>query len=225
MTKVCLVDDELNIRRLVAYDLKQAGYEIILCENGQIAYEASQVDVFDVFIVDWMMPVLNGIELVKKLRADHQKALIIMLTAKAEEEDLIEAFEAGVDDYLTKPFSSRELLIRMKAHLNRIKTHKESNLSFSNLTLNLLNREVSYMNHLIDLTKIEFDLLHMFIQNKETVLSRDQILNTIWGFDYDGDTRIVDVHVFKLRSKLGHTSLEIKSSRGIGYLLEEHHES
>ncbi len=225
MTKVCFVDDELNIRRLVAYDLKQAGYEYALFENGKLAYEASVNEIFDVFILDWMMPEMDGISLAKKLREDGQKSLIIMLTAKAEEEDLIEAFEAGVDDYLTKPFSSRELLVRMKAHLSRVKPSTESRLEFHGLTINLLKREISFKQKLIELTKTEFDLLIYFVNHKGIVLSRDQILNTIWGFDYDGDTRIVDVHVFKLRSKLSGSPLEIKSSRGVGYLLDEHHEN
>ena len=225
MTKVCFVDDELNIRRLVAYDLKQAGYDFILCENGKVAYELSKTNAFDVFIIDWMMPEMDGVTLIKKLRNDHQTGLMIMLTAKTEEEDLIEAFEAGVDDYLTKPFSSRELLVRMKAHLNRLKATTSSTLTHQSLHINLLSREVHYENKLIDLTKTEFDLLMMFIENKGIVLSRDQILNTIWGFEYDGDTRIVDVHVFKLRSKLEKTPIEIKSSRGIGYILDEVHES
>lgn len=223
MTKVCFVDDEQNIRRLVAYDLKQAGYDFSLFEDGKAAYEASKITDFDVFIVDWMMPRMDGISLVKKLREEGSKALMIMLTAKSEEEDLIEAFESGVDDYLTKPFSSRELIVRMKAHLSRVKIQVESSLSIQGLSINLLKREVIYQQQPIELTKTEFDLLMMFVENKGIVLSRDQILNTIWGFNYDGDTRIVDVHVFKLRSKLPNSSLMIKSTRGVGYLLEEAH--
>jgi two-component system alkaline phosphatase synthesis response regulator PhoP len=224
MNKVCFVDDEQNIRRLVAYDLKQAGYDFSLCENGQEAYTLSKTTDFDVFIIDWMMPEMDGITLVKKLRSEGQKAILIMLTAKAEEEDLIDAFEAGVDDYLTKPFSSRELLARIKAHLSRTQTKATSIVQLHDVSINLLNREVSYQNSLIDLTKTEFDLLIYFSQNLKTVLSRDQILTKIWGFEYDGDTRIVDVHVFKLRSKLEKTSVQIKSVRGIGYLLELTHD-
>ncbi len=224
MNKVCFVDDEQNIRRLVAYDLKQAGYDFSLCENGQEAYALSKTTDFDVFIIDWMMPEMDGITLVKKLRSDGQKAILVMLTAKAEEEDLIDAFEAGVDDYLTKPFSSRELLARIKAHLSRTQTKTASIIQLQDVSINLLNREVSHHNTLIDLTKTEFDLLIYLSQNLKTVLSRDQILTKIWGFEYDGDTRIVDVHVFKLRSKLEKTAVQIKSVRGIGYLLELTHD-
>lgn len=223
MTKICFVDDEQNIRRLVAYDLKAAGYETTLCENGQEALNHAQTIPFDVMIVDWMMPQMDGITLVKRLREAGHHAIIIMLTAKSEEEDLIEAFEAGVDDYLTKPFSSRELMVRIKAHLNRIKPTPTAGLVLSNVKIDLLGRTVSVDKIPVELTKTEFDLLVLFAQNVNQVLSRDTILNTIWGFDYDGDTRIVDVHVFKLRTKLAHSPLTIKSSRGIGYLLELSH--
>ncbi len=223
MTKVCFVDDEQNIRRLVAYDLKAAGYETTLCENGQEALSVALATPFDVMIVDWMMPQMDGLTLVKKLREAGQDALVIMLTAKSEEEDLIEAFEAGVDDYLTKPFSSRELLVRIKAHLNRVKPAQSAGIRFPGLVIDLLKRTVILNDQAVELTKTEFDLLVYFAQNVDQVLSRDMILNTIWGFEYDGDTRIVDVHVFKLRSKLAQSVLTIKSSRGVGYLLEVSH--
>lgn len=220
MTNVCFVDDELNIRRLVAYDLKAAGYQTTLCENGQEALSAALSTTFDVMIVDWMMPLMDGLTLVKRLREAGQQAIIIMLTAKSEEEDLIEAFEAGVDDYLTKPFSSRELMVRIKAHLNRTKPTQSPEFRFPGVVIDLLKRTVTLNDQPIDLTKTEFDLLVFFAQNLNQVLSRDTILNTIWGFEYDGDTRIVDVHVFKLRTKLAQSALTIKSSRGVGYLLE-----
>jgi two-component system, OmpR family, alkaline phosphatase synthesis response regulator PhoP len=220
MTNVCFVDDELNIRRLVAYDLKAAGYATTLCENGQDALNAALTTPFDVMIVDWMMPQMDGLTLVKRLREAGQTAIVIMLTAKSEEEDLIEAFEAGVDDYLTKPFSSRELMVRIKAHLNRTKPTHSPGFRFPGIFIDLLKRTVTLHDLPIELTKTEFDLLVLFAQNVDQVLSRDTILNTIWGFEYDGDTRIVDVHVFKLRSKLAPSVLTIKSSRGVGYWLE-----
>lgn len=220
MPHICLVDDEQNIRRLVAYDLKQAGYTFDACENGLEAYTLSQSTKYDVFIVDWMMPVMDGLSLVKKLRAEGVGALIIMLTAKSEEEDLIEAFESGVDDYMTKPFSSRELLLRIKTHLTRLSQHRGQSLDLKGLTINPITREVKYQEHTIDLTKVEFDLLSYLAHHNDQVLSRDQILNELWGFDYDGDTRIVDVHISKLRPKLEVTSCRLKSLRGIGYRLE-----
>ncbi|MEI7667495.1 MAG: response regulator transcription factor [Erysipelotrichaceae bacterium] len=219
MNKILFVDDEQNIRRLVAYDLKQAGYDHTLCENGEEAYQACVKDKYDVIIVDWMMPLMDGLSLVKKLRQDHNPAIIIMLTAKDGEDSLLEAFEAGVDDYMRKPFSSRELIVRIKAHLSRVQTASTDVLAYHEIQLQLNSRSVNIHNNEVLLTKIEFDLLHLFIKEHPNVLSRDYLLNTIWGFDYDGDTRIVDIHVFNLRQKIKIANVEIKSSRGIGYQL------
>lgn len=220
LTKIAIVDDEANIRRLVSYDLKQAGYDVYAFEDGQALLDSPMVDGFDALVVDWMMPKLDGLNLVKTLRAKGNQALVIMLTAKAEEEDLIEAFETGVDDYLSKPFSSRELLVRLKTHLARLNSKTSESLSLGDLSIHPIRREVKLQNEPIYLTKVEFDLLHYLILERPNVLSRDQILNELWGFDYDGDTRIVDVHVSKLRTKLKTSNLEILSLRGIGYRIE-----
>lgn len=220
LTKIAIVDDEANIRRLVSYDLKQAGYDVYAFEDGQALLDSPMVDDFDALVVDWMMPKLDGLNLVKTLRAKGNQALVIMLTAKAEEEDLIEAFEAGVDDYLSKPFSSRELLVRLKTHLARLSSKSSESLVLGDLSLHPIRREARLNNDVIYLTKVEFDLLHYLILERPNVLSRDQILNELWGFEYDGDTRIVDVHVSKLRTKLKTSNLEIISLRGIGYRIE-----
>lgn len=221
MGKILFVDDESNIRRLVGYDLKTAGYDFTLCEDGQQAYEAASKSTFDVIIIDWMMPRMSGIELVEKLRKEGNEAILIMLTAKDEEDNLLEAFEAGVDDYVTKPFSSRELMARISAHLRRINQKQTKILRFGPISMDLTRRDVTIATKQIELTKKEFELLEFFLKNPNIVLSRDTILNEIWNFDYDGDTRIVDVHIFKLRSKLQDSSASIRSSRGIGYILEE----
>lgn len=222
MAKILFVDDENNIRRLVGYDLKMAGYEYTLCENGQEAFIAASAENYDVIVIDWMMPVLSGIELVRKLRDRDNNAVLIMLTAKDEEESLLEAFDAGVDDYMTKPFSSRELLARIAAHLRRKPIAKNAALlSYSDINMDLTRREVKIGGTSIELTKKEFELLEYFVRNPRIVLSRDAILNDIWDFDYDGDTRIVDVHVFKLRTKLQASKAALRASRGIGYILEE----
>ena len=221
MAKILFVDDESNIRRLVGYDLKTAGYDFVLCENGKQAYEAAAKDVFDVIVIDWMMPLMNGIELVEQLRRDGNEAVLMMLTAKDEEESLLEAFEAGVDDYVPKPFSSRELMARIAAHLRRTTQKQTKTLKFGQISMDLTRREVTINEKRSELTKKEFELLEYFVKNPNVVLSRDTILNEIWNFDYDGDTRIVDVHIFKLRNKLQNSNVTIRSSRGIGYILEE----
>jgi two-component system alkaline phosphatase synthesis response regulator PhoP len=215
---ICLVDDEKNIRRLVAYDLKSAGYEVASFENGQEVIDSKTE--YDAYIVDWMMPVMDGLSLVKKLREKGDSHLVIMLTAKSDEEDLIEAFEVGVDDYLSKPFSSRELLVRLKTHLSRLQSNSSQSLQLGDVAINPIKREVKIQNQLSFLTKVEFDLLWLIGKEKGNVLSRDKILNELWGFDYDGDTRIVDVHISKLRNKLTQTKVEIVSLRGVGYRCE-----
>lgn len=224
MTKILFVDDEINIRKLVTYDLKQAGFEFDVCENGEEALDLVRKDKYDLCIIDWMMPKLSGLDLVKIMRKEGNDAILIMLTAKDEEEDLIDAFEAGVDDYIRKPFSSRELMLRINVHLKRLKLKQTTTKNIGDVHLDLAKRSCMIKNESILLTKIEFDLLLYFTENLSQVLSRDMILNALWNFEYDGDTRIVDVHVFKLKAKMKSSLLEFKSIRGIGYQLEVNRE-
>ena len=224
MTKILFVDDEINIRKLVTYDLKQAGFEFDVCENGEEALDLVRKDKYDLCIIDWMMPKLSGLDLVKIMRKEGNDAILIMLTAKDEEEDLIDAFEAGVDDYIRKPFSSRELMLRINAHLKRLKLMQTTTKNIGDVHIDLAKRSCMIKNESIPLTKIEFDLLLYFTENLSNVLSRDMILNALWNFEYDGDTRIVDVHVFKLKAKMKSSLLEFKSIRGIGYQLEVNRE-
>ena len=171
-------------------------------------------------IIDWMLPEISGIELVRLFRGKGIDSVMMMLTAKDEEEDILEAFEAGVDDYITKPFSPRELLARIQAHVKRIVKTSRRVLEMGGLTMDLGSREVSVNGQPVSLTKKEFELLEYLLRNPQIVLSRDNILNEIWDFDYDGDTRIVDVHIFKLRNKLQGSGVKIASLRGVGYKLE-----
>lgn len=218
MKKILIVEDEANIRKLIAYDLKQAGYEVEEASDGDQAKLLGLSKKFDLMLIDWMLPGMSGIELIKTFR-DHQvDSVFMMLTAKDGEEDILEAFEAGVDDYVNKPFSPRVLVARIHAHLKNKK--KKDQVKFMDMEIDHKKRKVKIKNKDVELTKKEFDLLSYFIANANIVLSRDQILNDIWGFDYDGDTRIVDVHTFKLRSKLKDSQAHINSSRGIGYILE-----
>lgn len=225
MARILLIEDEENIRKIIAYDLKKADYEIVECADGDTALRTAMKEAFDVLIIDWMLPGISGIDIVKKLRSAQIDSIFIMLTARDDEADILYAFEQGVDDYITKPFSPRELLARVNAHVKRQGRKQEQRLIAGNLSMDMKRREAFVGERMLTLTKKEFDLLEYFIQNKGIVLSRDSILNDIWGFDYDGDTRIVDVHVFKLRSKLQDASVHIRSSRGVGYLLEEVHET
>ena len=225
MAKVLLIEDEENIRKIISYDLRKAGHTIVESGDGQEALDIALKQPFDVLIIDWMLPHVSGIEIVQKLRIQHVDSVMIMLTARDDETDILYAFDQGVDDYVTKPFSPRELLARVNAHMKRQSKRMEKDLEIGELRINLKRREALLKDELLTLTKKEFDLLEYFVSNKNIVLSRDAILNDIWGFDYDGDTRIVDVHVFKLRTKLQGPNVHIKSSRGVGYLLEELHET
>ncbi|QIK70176.1 response regulator transcription factor [Erysipelothrix sp. HDW6C] len=219
MKKILIIEDEEGIRRLLRYDLRQMDFEVDSARDGREGMEFAKANKYDVIIIDWMLPYYSGVELVESFRKDGIDAILIMLTAKDEESDILEAFEAGVDDYLTKPFSPRELTARIKAHLRRAIIQAQSHLiEVGDVRIFLDEHRVSIGDETVELTKKEFDLLVYLLQNENIVLSRDQILTEIWNYDYDGDTRIVDVHVFKLRNKLESSSVRINSLRGVGYV-------
>ncbi len=220
MPRILLIEDEDSIRHLISYDLKNAGFDVTGCSDGASAREKGLNESVDIMIIDWMLPEISGIELVRLFRGKGIDSVMMMLTAKDEEEDILEAFEAGVDDYITKPFSPRELLARIQAHVKRIVKTSRRVLEMGGLTMDLGSREVSVNGQPVSLTKKEFELLEYLLRNPQIVLSRDNILNEIWDFDYDGDTRIVDVHIFKLRNKLQGSGVKIASLRGVGYKLE-----
>lgn len=217
-THVLIIEDEENIRRLLRYDLKQMDFTIEEAPDGVSGLNKALNGDHDVLIVDWMLPGLSGLEIIKQYREHRKKGIVIMLTAKNNEEDLLDAFQEGVDDYVTKPFSPRELSARINAQLRRYyDVSKNRSIKIGNTTLDLDLHQVLIDENKIELTKKEFDLLYYLMRNIDTVLSRDMILNEVWDFSYDGDTRIVDVHIFKLRSKLENSDITIDSLRGVGY--------
>ncbi|NCC54190.1 MAG: response regulator transcription factor [Erysipelotrichia bacterium] len=219
MRKILIIEDEENIRKIIAYDLNKAGFLIEEASDGKEGLEKGLADTYDLILIDWMLPQMSGIELLNQFREHSIDSILFMLTAKDGEEDIVEAFEAGADDYMSKPFSPRELLARINAHLKRMKKDSE-NKEYLDIKINDKKRSVQIGDKKVELTKKEYDLLEYFILNNNIVLSRDKILNDLWGFDYDGDTRIVDVHTFKLRSKLKESKASINSSRGVGYIME-----
>lgn len=219
MSRILLIEDEDSIRKIMAYDLLKAGYDIDEADNGMDGEKLGLTGDYDLIIIDWMLPKKDGIELVKEFRKNKVESVFLMVTAKDEEEDLLQAFEAGVDDYVSKPFSPRVLLARVNAHLKRVKKNENKKV-FMDIELNDKKRKAIIAGEEIPLTKKEYDLLEYYITNNNIVVSRDKILNDLWGFDYDGDTRIVDVHTFKLRNKLKNSQATISSSRGVGYILE-----
>jgi DNA-binding response OmpR family regulator len=220
--KILVVEDELSLAKILKFDLETAGFDVKHAKNGTEAYRIVHKESFDCLVIDWMLPAMNGIELIQKLRAEKNKALFVMLTAKTSEFDAIEGLGAGADLYLKKPISNRELIAQIKALLGHFKEEKievSEFLSFGDINMDLKQYRVTIKQKEIELTKMEFDLLKFFIINKEQALSRDTILNSIWGFNYDGTTRIVDVHVYNLKKKIENSSCYFKPVRAVGYSL------
>ena len=220
MAKILVIEDEKSIQQMVEYDLSQLGHNVDVASDGLIGYQKAIKDVYDIIILDLMLPGMKGLEIAQKLKAAKARAHIIMLTAMDEEFQKIEGFEKGADDYMTKPFSPRELSARIKAVLRRQKADdNDVELIYNDVHLNVLSYEAKFKNKPLKLTLKEFELLTYLIKNKGLVLSRDQLLKKLWGYAYDGDTRVVDVHIFKLRDKIDPQAKLIKTVRGIGYKL------
>jgi two-component system alkaline phosphatase synthesis response regulator PhoP len=222
MAKILVLEDELSIQKLLAYDLKQAGYDVEVSSDGKEGYEKARDGQFDLILLDIMLPHMNGIEVCQKLRSDHNDVYIIILTARDDEMDKIIGLDAGADDYMTKPFSPREVIARVKAGLRRKTANEPINelIEKGNLRIYTKKHEVYIEEQLVPLTFKEYELLLFLVKNQDIALSRDVLLETLWGFEYDGDTRIVDVQIFKLREKLATSNLKIVTIRGLGYRLE-----
>lgn len=226
--KILIVDDEPNILELLKFNLENNGFKVIKALNGEQALELIKLEKPDLILLDVMLPGIDGYELCKILRrkTDTSEIPIILITAKNEEIDKILGLEIGADDYITKPFSVRELIARVKAVLRRVekKEKGENTIRISDICIEVDKFEVTVDGRKIDLTPKEFELLKLFAQNPGRVFSRDYLLEKIWGYDYLGDTRTVDVHIRHLRQKLGDEQDEpkyIKTVRGIGYKFKE----
>ena len=220
--KILVVEDEASLAKILKFDLETAGFAVKTAINGVEAYRLVHKESFDCLVIDWMLPVMNGVELIQKLRAEKNNALFVMLTAKTSEFDAIEGLGAGADLYLKKPISNRELIAQIKALFGHFKEEKKEAtefLSFGDITMDLKQYRVMIGKKEIEVTKMEFDLLKFFIINKQQALSRDTLLNSIWGFNYDGTTRIIDVHVYNLKKKIEESNCFFKPVRGVGYSL------
>jgi two-component system alkaline phosphatase synthesis response regulator PhoP len=224
MTKILVVDDEPSIINLVTAYLKPEGYEVYTATDGNAGLKAARTFKPDLVILDLMLPGIDGIELLSRLRRESD-VYVIMLTARTDETDKIIGLSVGADDYVTKPFSPRELVARVKAALRRIKTGADAGversvLSFRHVRIDIGAHTVSVDDVPIDLTSIEFDLLRALAENRGRVLSREQLLEKVWGGEYFGEMRVVDVHLGHVRQKLGDESL-IATVRGVGYRFED----
>jgi two-component system alkaline phosphatase synthesis response regulator PhoP len=224
MTKILIVDDEPSIVNLVTAYLKPEGYEVYTAVDGPSGLKAARAFKPDLVILDIMLPGMDGLEVLSRLRRESE-VYVILLTAKTEETDKIVGLSVGADDYVTKPFSPRELTARVKAALRRIQTGVGSVLetsvySFRHLRMDAGARTVTVDENPIELTAIEFDLLKALVENRGRVLSREQLLEKVWGGEYFGEMRVVDVHLGHLRQKLGREDL-IVTVRGVGYRFED----
>ena len=222
--RILIIDDEPSIHTVVSAYLDAEGFEHLSAMDGPSGLKAARTFRPDVVILDVMLPGMDGIELLANLRRDSD-VYVIMLTARTEEVDKIVGLSVGADDYLTKPFSPRELIARIKAALRRLQGATSSAegalvLTFAHLRIDLSERRVWLGQQLIELTAIEFDLLVTLAQNQSMVLSREQLLEKVWGYEYFGDTRVVDVHIGHIRQKLGDDRL-IQTIRGVGYRFED----
>src|SRR6266498_4129497 len=224
MTKILVIDDEPTIVKLVSAYLKPEGYEVYTAIDGPSGLKAARAYKPDLVILDVMLPGMDGLELLSRLRRESD-VYVILLTARTEETDKIVGLSVGADDYVTKPFSPRELTARVKAALRRIQTgagsaSETSVYSFRHLHMDVSARTVSVDEKPIELTAIEFDLLKALVENRGRVLSREQLLEKVWGGDYFGEMRVVDVHLGHVRQKLGSDDL-IVTVRGVGYRFED----
>ncbi len=220
---ILLVDDEPNIIELAQLYLEREGFRTISAADGQAALDAVGKHRPDLVVLDLMLPIIDGLEVCRVLRGKNDPVAILMLTARDEDIDKILGLELGADDYLTKPFNPRELVSRVKAVLRRggrsDPAGLESVLKVADLTVDPLRREVMIGIVQIEVRTQEFDLLYTLAQHAGIVLSRDQLLNLAWGYEYFGNTRTVDVHIGHLRKKLGNSSVKIETITGIGYKL------
>ena len=219
---IYLVEDDNSIRELVAYTFNTAGLEAEGFDRPSLFCEALEKRKPDLVLLDIMLPEEDGIQILQKLRQrkDTKKLPVIMLTAKCSEYDKVMGLESGADDYVSKPFGMMELLARVKALLRRtedLRPAQESRYVIGDLTVNRKRHEVFVKGEAVTLTKKEFDMLCYLLENKGMVLTRDQLLNQIWGYDFDGENRTVDVHIRTLRQKLGDCGTYIETIRGIGY--------
>ncbi|KGR76790.1 response regulator transcription factor [Ureibacillus sinduriensis] len=229
---ILVVEDEVSIATLLKYNLERAGYEVLLAHDGKIGLEMAIEHSPDLILLDLMLPTMDGMEVCKELRSQKRNIPIIMLTARDDEFDKVLGLELGADDYMTKPFSPREVIARVKAVLRRftpVLQHEEEEpenvvYHFGKLQVYPNRFEAFLEEESLEFTPKEFELLVYLLENKNRVLTRDQLLSAVWNYDFAGDTRIVDVHISHLRDKIEESSRKpkfIKTIRGIGYKFEE----
>ena len=223
MALIYIVEDDMNIREIESFALKNSGYTIEAFECGKTFWRKVHEKVPDLIVMDIMLPDEDGLEIVAKLRQKPttKRVPIIMVTAKTSEMDRVKGLDIGADDYLVKPFGVMELISRVKALLRRSNTVQENkHLTVADIVLDDEKRQVSVAGTLVELTYKEFELLKMLMNNAGIVLQREDIMVKIWGTDYEGESRTLDMHIKTLRKKLGESGSRIKTIRNVGYRME-----
>ncbi|MEO1428525.1 MAG: response regulator transcription factor [Cyanobacteria bacterium J06632_19] len=221
---IILVEDEVKLAQFLEMELSSEGYNVNVAHDGMAGLILARESTPDLAILDWMLPGLSGLELCRRLRTTGSKIPIILLTAKDEVTARVEGLDAGADDYVVKPFSIEELLARIRAHLRR-RTEEDNRhiLQFEDLSLNRQTRQVFRGDRVIELTVKEFDLLEYLMGNPRQVFTRDQILEKVWGYDFVGDSNVIEVYVRYVRLKLEENNEKrlVHTVRGVGYVLRE----
>lgn len=223
--KILLVEDEEKLARMVELELRYEGYEVAKVFDGRSGLELAQSGQFDLVLLDIMLPHLSGMEVLRRLRREGNTIPVIMLTARDNVVDKVSGLDSGADDYVTKPFDIEELLARIRAALRKRPTVRteENTLTAGPVSMDVERHEVAVNGTVVELTKREFDLLHHLLENKGRVLSREALLDQVWGFDFVGETNSVDVYIRFLRSKIDE-AFQIKlihTVRGVGYVIKE----
>lgn|SRR5699024_2910273 len=222
MSTVLVVDDDENIRHLVSLHLREEGYTVLLAENGEEALDMLESTPCDMAVVDIMMPVIDGYELTKDIR-EYYDIPVILLTAKGQMKDKEKGFLSGTDDYMVKPFEPMELIYRIKALFRRYEKNSEDVITIGSTVISKKNYEVHIGHQAFILPLKEFEVLFYLASRKNQVIPREQIVEQIWGYDFEGDERTVDVHIKRLRERFSNVTDDfyIKTVRSVGYALEE----
>ncbi|WP_089803257.1 response regulator transcription factor [Halolactibacillus alkaliphilus] len=218
---ILVVEDEVKLARALQLELEFEGYTVRLCHDGKEALKLILEETFELIILDVMLPSLSGMDILRRLRKENERIPVIMLTARDQIYDKVSGLDYGANDYITKPFEIEELLARIRVQLrlteNVIHEDEKNLLLIKDIKINLSTYEVTRANQPVELTKREFELLVFLVKNKNHVLSRDQLLTEVWGYDYMGETNVVDVYVRYLRQKLDYELIE--TVRGVGYMV------
>lgn len=222
MPTILVVEDDAKIARLLELELMHAGYQVEVAHDGRAGLDLALAGGIDLMLLDVMLPQMSGLEVVRRVKEEQPLLPVLMVTARGDRYDKVSGLDLGADDYITKPFEMEELLARIRAFL-RMRQHvqvdtSERVLSYEGLTVDVNRHEVICEGQKVDLTRREFDLLVYLLEHPERVLTRDQLVEHVWGFDYYGDTNVVDVYVRYVRKKLGGSW--IQTVRGVGYMLK-----